>query len=195
MTDERNYHDTIESSERLVELIEAAATGDREAFTEFYRETSHRVFGLARRIVRNQPAAEEVTQEVYLQVWSIADRYDSTRLSPIAWLLMLSHRRAVDRVRAQQSATDREIMYGHTHLGRDHDMVSEEVTQRLEEQSVIRCLTTLTALQREAVALTYYGSRTYSEVADHLEVPLSTIKTRIRDGLKRLATCLGGGAN
>ncbi|MFI9402601.1 ECF RNA polymerase sigma factor SigK [Nocardia sp. NPDC052316] len=178
---------------RLIELLDAIATGDRDAFTEFYRATSHRVFGLALRILRSHAAAEEITQEVYLQAWSLATGYDRKLSSPMGWLMMLAHRRAVDRVRREQSAVSRDIVYGQANLGRDHDVVAEEVGQLLDEQSVLDCLDTLTAIQREAVALAYYSGRTYNEVADHLEVPLPTIKSRIRDGLKRLEDCLTGG--
>lgn len=178
---------------RLVELLRAVAEGDRAAFTEFYRATSRRVFGLALRVLRNPSVAEEVAQEVYLQVWTLAADYDPDRASPIGWLMMLTHRRAVDRVRAEQSAGERDIVFGHAHLGRDHDTVAEEVDQRLEEQSVLDCLDTMTVLQREAVALAYYGGRTYVEVAESLRIPLPTVKSRIRDGLKRLENCLTGG--
>jgi RNA polymerase sigma-70 factor (ECF subfamily) len=106
---------------------------------------------------------------------------------------MLTHRRAVDRVRTEQSAATRDYVYGHSHLGRDHDMVAEEVGQRLDEQSVLECLDVLTTRQRQAIALAYYGGRSYNEVADHLEVALPTVKSRIRDGLKRLESCLTGG--
>ncbi|MFF0545439.1 ECF RNA polymerase sigma factor SigK [Nocardia thailandica] len=178
---------------RLARLLGEIATGNRPSFTAFYRATSPRVFGLALRVVRNHSAAEEITQEVFLQVWSLAADYDPVRASPIGWLMMLTHRRAVDRVRAEQSASQRDLVFGHCHLGRDHDTVAEEVSQRLDEQSVLDCLDTMTELQREAVALAYYGGRTYVEVAETLAVPLPTVKSRIRDGLKRLENCLTGG--
>ncbi|MFB8274697.1 ECF RNA polymerase sigma factor SigK [Nocardia colli] len=175
---------------RLVILLAETGAGDRAAFTEFYRCTSPRVFGLAVRILRSHAAAEEVAQEVYLQVWSTADQYDSALASPIGWLMMLAHRRAVDRVRAEAASAVRDLAYAHSHGGRDHDVVAESVTQRMEEQEVLGCLGALTSTQREAIALAYYSGRTYREVADHLSVPLPTIKTRIRDGLKRLEKCL-----
>ncbi|MFD3747821.1 ECF RNA polymerase sigma factor SigK [Nocardia sp. NPDC058633] len=178
---------------RLVILLDDIAAGDRTAFAEFYRAASPRVFGLALRIVRNHGAAEDIAQEVFLQVWSLAGQYDSAKASPIGWLLMLTHRRAVDRVRTEQSATRRDLVFGHAHLGRDHDIVAEEVTQRLDEQAVLDCLQTMTDLQREAVAMAYYGGRTYVEVSETLAVPLPTVKSRIKDGLKRLENCLTGG--
>ncbi|WP_063063763.1 ECF RNA polymerase sigma factor SigK [Nocardia violaceofusca] len=184
-----------EAQRELATLLAAAATGNRDAFTRFYRATSARVFGLALRILRNHSAAEEVTQEVYLQAWTAAERYDAALASPIGWLMMLTHRRAVDRVRTEQSATVRDRVFGHAHLGREHDVVAETVGQRLEEQAVLLCLDTLTATQREAVALAYYSGRTYREVAEHLDAPLPTVKSRIRDALKRLQNCLSGVAS
>ncbi|WP_228837294.1 ECF RNA polymerase sigma factor SigK [Nocardia amamiensis] len=180
------------ATRELATLLAATGAGDRGAFTEFYQLTSPRVFGLTVRILRSHAAAEEVTQEVYLQVWSMADRYDPTLASPVGWIMMLAHRRAVDRVRAESSASSRELVYAHEQLGRAHDVVAESVAQRIEEQQVAGCLDMLTPTQREAIVLAYYGGHTYREVADHLSVPLPTIKTRIRDGLKRLEKCLSG---
>lgn len=177
---------------RLAALLAEIATGDRDAFTEFYRSTHDRVFGLALRILRKPAAAEEITQEIYLYVWNAAERYDGALASPIGWLMMLTHRRAVDRVRVESSASTRDLAYGHRNLGRDHDIVAETVGQRSDERAVVDCLGTLTDTQRETLALAYYGGRTYAQVADHLGIPLNTVKTRIRDGLKRLQNCLAG---
>ncbi|SDD16828.1 RNA polymerase sigma-70 factor, ECF subfamily [Rhodococcus tukisamuensis] len=181
----------VAQARRLTELLAAVADGDRRAFADFYDLTCSRVFGLSTRILRNPALAEEVTQEVYLQIWSGAGRYDPARSSPVGWLMTLTHRRTVDRVRAEQSASDRNTVYGYAQLGRDHDVVVEEVGQRLDEQAVVGCLDSLTATQREAIGLAYYGGRTYREVADQLDVALPTIKSRIRDGLIRLKNCLG----
>lgn len=180
----RNHH--------LAELLGCVGRGDRAAFTELYEATSPRVFGVAVRILRNGSIAEEIAQEVYLQVWMLADRYDSALSSPIGWLIMLTHRRAVDRVRADESARGREATYGHIHRGRDHDMVAEVALQHFDEQSVVESLADLTSKQREAIALAFYSDRSYREVAEYLDVPLPTVKTRIRDGLKRLELCLAG---
>ncbi|MGW0046887.1 ECF RNA polymerase sigma factor SigK [Nocardia cyriacigeorgica] len=177
---------------RLEEYLRGIAAGDRAAFTELYRSTHDRVFGLALRIVRRPAAAEEITQEVYLYVWNAADKYDERLASPIGWLMMITHRRAVDRVRVESSSATRDLTFGQRNLGREHDTVAEAVGQRFEERAVIECLGTLTDRQRETVALAYYGGRTYAEVADYLGIPLSTVKTRIRDGLKRLQSCLAG---
>ncbi|WP_227984398.1 ECF RNA polymerase sigma factor SigK [Nocardia spumae] len=181
-----------EAARQLAEQLRGIADGDRLAFTQFYRSTNHRVYGLALRILRRPAAAEEIAQDIYLYVWNEAERYDSRLASPIGWLMMLTHRRAVDRVRVESSSTTRDLAFGHRNLGRDHDIVAETVTQRSEERAVVECLATLTETQRETVALAYYGGRTYSEVAEHLDIPLNTVKTRIRDGFKRLRNCLAG---
>ncbi|WP_019927313.1 ECF RNA polymerase sigma factor SigK [Nocardia sp. BMG111209] len=180
------------SSARMAELLAAVADGDRDAFTVLYRRTSHRVFGLALRTVRNRATAEEITQEVYLQVWSLAGRYDERMAGPIGWLMMLTHRRTVDRIRADSAASGRETVYGVAVLSRDYDSVSEAVEQTLEERAVRGCLGTLTPVQRETIMLAYYGGLTYPEVAERLGIPLATVKARIRDGLKKLSVALSG---
>lgn len=179
-----------------VALLTAIADGDSAAFAEFYDLTSPRVFGLAYRVVRDRTLAEDVVQEVFLQVWSSAARqYDPALASPIGWLMTLTHRRSIDRVRSEQSAADRNHVYGASSLGREHDSVADEVGQRLDEQEVADCLDGLTAVQREAIGLAYYSGHTYREVAEHLAVTLPTIKARIRDGLIRLKNCLGVGTD
>ncbi|TQF65918.1 sigma-70 family RNA polymerase sigma factor [Rhodococcus spelaei] len=178
-------------SSALATLVTASAAGDATAFAELYDRTSSRVYGMVLRVLRDRGFAEETTQEVYLQVWRAADTFDAARGSALSWLLTLAHRRAVDRVRSEQSSSDRDAAYeARNHLG-TFDEVSEEVTRRFERQSVIDCLDVLTDTQRESVALAYYGGRTYREVAADLGVALPTVKTRIRDGLARLRGCLG----
>ncbi|GAB3545414.1 sigma-70 family RNA polymerase sigma factor SigK [Arthrobacter tumbae] len=175
----------------LAGLLARIAQQDQSAFAEFYAQTSRRVFGLARRVLIDPELSEDTTQEVYLQVWNMADRFNADAGSPMAWLMTLAHRRAVDRVRSEQSSTDREARYGAAMQVKDHDDVVDTVTQRLEAEAVVRCLETLTGTQQESVRLAYYGGLTYREVAEKLGVAVPTIKSRIRDGLIRLKTCLG----
>ncbi len=177
-------------SEPLTDLLLRVAKGDEASFADFYDRTSATVHGLARRVVRDPARAEEVTQEVYLQVWRTAGRFEPARGSARSWLLTLAHRRSVDVVRHDQASTNREARYDWSG-GRDVDVVDDEVTTRLEYEQVRRCLGGLTELQHEAVTLAYYGGHTYAQVADLLEVNPATIKTRMRDGLIRLRDCLG----
>ncbi|MBJ2121014.1 ECF RNA polymerase sigma factor SigK [Arthrobacter sp. MSA 4-2] len=175
----------------LTDLLLRIARQDQEAFAAFYAQTSRRVYGLARRVLIDPELSEDATQEVYLQVWNSAGRFDPAAGSPMAWLMTLAHRRAVDKVRSEQSSTDREARYGAATQTIDHDDVVDTVTQRLEAETVVKCLDTLTDTQQESVRLAYYGGLTYREVAEKLGVAVPTIKSRIRDGLLRLKACLG----
>ncbi len=179
------------SNAQLAELLRLMADGDRDAFSEFYRLTARRVFGMAKRVLVDAGLSEDTTQEVFIQVWQNAGTFNPEAGSPLAWLMTITHRRAIDRVRSAQSATDREAKYGAASQLLDHDSVEEEASSRLEAESVSRCLGTLTETQLESVRLAYYGGLTYREVAEQLGAAIPTIKSRIRDGLLRLKTCLG----
>ncbi len=178
-------------NKRLGSLLRQIAQGDQAAFAEFYELTSRRVYGMARRVLIDAELSEDTTQEVFLQVWQNAAKFNPDAGTPLAWLMTISHRRAVDKVRSSQSSTDREAKYGATSQEIDHDSVSDEVGSRLEAEAVVRCLDTLTETQQESVRLAYYGGLTYREVAEKLNAAVPTIKSRIRDGLIRLKTCLG----
>jgi RNA polymerase sigma-70 factor (ECF subfamily) len=167
------------------------ARGDEGAFSSLYDLVASRVYGLVLRVVRDPAQAEEVAQEALVDVWRRASAFDPDRGSAITWVLTLAHRRAVDRVRSAQAAGDRERKVAARAAVAEFDQVTDEVSTRLEQQQVRRCMGTLTELQREAVTMAYYGGYTYRQVADLLAVPLPTIKTRMRDGLVRLRDCLG----
>ncbi len=172
-------------------LLQAVGTGDRAAFERLFDALAPQTYGLAVRVVRSGARAEEVVQETWLQVWRTADRYDPALGSAVGWILTLTRRRAIDVVRHDQSASNRDAVY-HATRTPDYDRVSEAVVEADESRQVQRCLDGLTDLQREAIDLAYYGGHTYVEVAESLDVNPATIKTRIRDGLRRLRTCLGG---
>jgi len=173
----------------LDSLMSRVADGDRDAFAALYDAVASRVFGLIRRVLRDATLAEEVAQEALIEVWRTAPRFDRTRGSATSWIFTIAHRRAVDRVRSEQAAAERERRTARASV--PFDDVIEEVTARLEQHAVRRCLDTLTRLQREAILLAFYAGLTYPEVADRLGAPLPTVKTRMRDGLIRLRDCLG----
>jgi RNA polymerase sigma-70 factor, ECF subfamily len=173
----------------LAALLAMVARGDEAAFAGVYDRFATVVYGLVRRIVRDPAQSEEVTQEVLLEVWRTASRFDPGEGSARGWLMTLAHRRAVDRVRSAQASAAREVRAAVA--ATDYDVVVEEVETRLDAQRVRRCLDSLTEIQREAVTLAYYGGYTYREVAALLGVAVGTVKTRMRDGLIRLRDCLG----
>ncbi|MFJ9731536.1 sigma-70 family RNA polymerase sigma factor [Streptomyces sp. NPDC101171] len=176
------------------ELLVLVAGGDQRAFEELYALVSGPVFGLVRRVVRDRSQSEEVSQEVLLELWRSAGRFDPRRGSALSWILTLAHRRAVDRVRSVRAAGEREQREALRSGEPAFDHVAEEVEAGLEREWVRRCLNRLTALQRQSVTLAYYDGYTYREVAERLSLPLGTVKTRMRDGLTRLRDCLGGAA-
>lgn len=172
-------------------LLRAVARGDEAAFARLYDLVAARVFGLVRRVLRDPGQAEEVTQEVLLEVWRTAIRFDSERGTATSWIFTIAHRRAVDRVRSEQASSARMQKVAASSTGTPYDEVVETAMTRLEQRQVRQCLETLTDLQREALTLAYYGGYTYREVAGLLDAAVPTVKTRMRDGLIRLRDCLG----
>jgi RNA polymerase sigma-70 factor, ECF subfamily len=173
------------------ELLGKVARGDEPAFAAIYDAVSSRVFGLIKRVLRDPAQAEEVTQEVMVEVWRTAARFDRAKGTATAWIFTIAHRRAVDRVRSEQAGAERARKVAASSAETPFDDVVESATARIEQQLVRRCLDGLTELQREAITLAYYGGRSYREVADLLGTGLPTVKTRMRDGLIRLRDCLG----
>ena len=178
-------------SARQQHLLEQVAQGDKQAFSELYDLVSPRVFGLIKRLLRDHAQSEEVTQEVFLEIWQTATRFDPNKGGATTWIFTMAHRRAVDRVRASQSSRDRDVRVGIRDHKVDYDHVAETIEVRLEHERVEKAMARLTELQRQAVTLAYYGGLSHSEVAEQLSVPIGTVKTRLRDGMIRLRDELG----
>lgn len=172
------------------DLMRRAARGDSQAFGELYDELSPAVYGLARRVVRDPARAEDVTQEVFLDVWRKATRFDGERGKAKTWVMTIAHRRAVDAVRRSEAQKRQDHQGAPDEIS--HDEPADAVITAEEHGAVRECLDTLTDLQLESVRLAYFNGYTYGEVATLLDKPLPTIKTRMRDGLIRLRDCLEG---
>ena len=175
----------------LEDLLAAVARGEEAAYEDVYERVSGPVYGIVRRVLRDPAQSEEVAQEVLLQVWTQAPRYDRGRGSALSWIMTLAHRRAVDRVRSEQAVTRLRDRCSAHETQAEFDCVAEDVGLRLDQAAENKCLAVLTALQREVITLAYYDGLTYTEVAARLGAPLGTVKTRIRDGLIRMRDCMG----
>ena len=185
--------DATFAEDPLTTLLRRAGRGDQGAFAELYDALSPLVHGVVLKVVRDPAQSEEVAQEVFVELWRLAARFDDTRGSVTSWVATVAHRRAIDRVRSEQSSRDR-VARQVSNISRDYDEVSDEVESKFDRARVRRALERLTGVQREAVELAYFGGHTYREVAVLLEVAEGTVKTRIRDGMIRLRDELGGAA-
>ncbi|HEX4059110.1 MAG TPA: sigma-70 family RNA polymerase sigma factor [Galbitalea sp.] len=167
-------------------LLHAAGDGDQYAFSQLYDRMQPRVLGLAMRILRDISQAEEVTQEVFLEVWQLASSFDAQKGSACSWILRKTHSRSIDRVRSSQTRRVRDHRIGVRDLLEPQHDILEIVALRINSEKVGKALGTLPDAQREAVALAHLGGYSHSEVSEMLHVPIGTVKTRIRAGIDRL---------
>ena len=179
-----------EDGDPLGALLRRAGRGDAEAFSALYDELAPFVHGVVRAVVRDPAQSDEVTQEVFVELWRLAARHDGTRGSVRSWAGTIAHRRAVDRVRAEQSRRDRTEREA-ARREVEYDVVSDEVETTMERVRLRKALERLTGTQRQSLELAYYGGHTYREVAVLLGIPEGTVKSRIRDALIRLRDELG----
>ncbi|MEE1782444.1 sigma-70 family RNA polymerase sigma factor [Streptomyces sp. SP17BM10] len=180
------------ASEELRRLVAAVAGGSEEAFARLYDAVAGPVHGTAIRTLRNPALAEEVAQEVLLEVWRGAGGYRAERGTVMAWVITIAHRRAVDRVRSVQAASDRERRLASLEPT-VCESVAEQVERGLDVERVRAALAGLSGAQRESLVLAYYGGYSQREIAQILRVPLGTVKTRVRDGLVRLRASFAAG--
>lgn len=177
-------HDAVDPAT----LLGLVAGGDHESFSRLYDATVGRAFGTALRVLHDAAQAEEVVQEAYLQLWRFSMRFDPTRGSATTWILTIVHRQAVSRVRAVESRTSREARFHHRYgppTG-SLDETYDAAQAGLAAERVHQALATLSTAQRDAIELAYFGALTYAEVADRLDLPVGTVKSRIRSGLHQL---------
>jgi RNA polymerase sigma-70 factor (ECF subfamily) len=174
----------------LESALARAAAGDQAAFASLYDALAPVVFGIVRRVLRDPAQAEEVTQEVFVEIWRQAARFDATRANVRTWAIMIAHRRAVDRVRSEQAHRDRQTRLA---VADPVPAGPEEAAVDAEERGSARqAMAELPPVQRQALELAFYDGLTHVEIAERLDVALGTVKTRIRDGLIRLRASTGG---
>jgi RNA polymerase sigma-70 factor (ECF subfamily) len=186
----------VETTSRVHEqewgqLIAQTAQGDQAALATLYDRTSPQVYGLVLKILDNREAAEEVTLDVYTQVWRQAHNYDETRGTPGGWLMTLARTRAIDRYRAGAAERGRiESLDAVEFFASDRETPEQELTGHQRRRYVQQAMALLTAEQRQAIALAYFFGLSQSEIADKLKLPLGTVKTRMRLGMIRLREAL-----
>ncbi|MHA6759722.1 sigma-70 family RNA polymerase sigma factor [Streptacidiphilus sp. PAMC 29251] len=172
--------------ERLEHCLLAVARGAREAFTHLYRALFPQVRAVVQHVLRDRAQSEEVAQEVIVELWTLAGRYQRGRGSVHGWAATIARRRAVDQVRRQCARIRREQRVAHLAHSPAYDSVVEGVEQVLDQEGVRRVLGVLSPLQGQAIRLAFYEGRSHAEVASSLGIPLGTAKSRIREGLIRL---------
>lgn len=171
-------------------LIARVAAGDERAFAALYDQLAPTVFGVVKRVLRDGAQAEEVTQEVFVEIWRQAGRFEPGRASVRTWAAMIAHRRAVDRVRSEQAHRTRSERSAQA--PQPAPLGPAELTVELEDGARARqAMQTLSPVQREALELAFYDGLTHIQIADQLGLALGTVKTRIRDGLIRLRAAMG----
>lgn len=179
------------------ELVLAVVERDHRALEEIHRRHGGAVFGLSRRVLADEALAEEISQEVFLRLWTEPHRFDVGRGSLRSFLQRQAHSRSIERVRSEEARRNREDRAERIDVRTVTD-VEAEVAATLRSDAVRDALATLDPSERQAIVLAYFGGHSYREVAGLLGAPEGTVKSRIRSGLNRLADQLvdmhGGGS-
>jgi RNA polymerase sigma-70 factor, ECF subfamily len=181
--------DPAQQQEAEIALLRRVAQGDRRGFEELYDRFSGVLFSTAYRVLNNQEAAEDVLQEVFIQIWEKAPLYDPTRGKPMTWAVTLTRNKAIDRLRSTvrrnrlQDDVEREAETFEQFDDRSSfDAVASGETSKLVREAIQKLLKD----QREAIELAFFSSLTQTEIAERLGEPLGTIKARIRRGMMKL---------
>lgn len=178
------------------ELMHRVAEGDRDGFHELFRRHSSAALGLLVKILKRRDEAEEVLQEVFLEVWSGAGRYDGNRASVRGWILLRARSRALDRVRSRKARAERERGVHEAQIQHSGEDVAPVGTRRLEQEERSRqigsALDRLPEPQRQALEMAYFEGLTQAQIAERVDAPLGTIKSRVLLGMKKLRQTLGG---
>ena len=176
----------------LANLISRVAQGEEQAFSVFYDRTSSHVYGLVLRVLNDPTMAEEVTLDVYMQVWRQADQFNLDRGKPIVWLAVLARSRAIDRLRAGKKEREgRQDLETIESVSAIKGNPEESSVYNQQCRLVQKALTALASEQRQVIEMAYFGGLSQSEIAAQIGEPLGTVKTRIRLGMIKLRNILG----
>jgi len=170
--------------------MQRVQVGDAAAFATLYDELAGVVFGTVKRVLRDPAMSEEVTQEVFVELWRTAARFDPERASVSTWAITMARRRAIDRVRREQSQRDR-IERSATQRPPAADSTDDTVVASIEAERVARALAELPEEQRVVIEMAFIDGESHSDIAELLDLPLGTVKGRVRLGLKKLGGKLG----
>ncbi|MET4783009.1 sigma-70 family RNA polymerase sigma factor [Glaciihabitans sp. UYNi722] len=179
----KRTHDDYTQADTLLERV---AEGDQAAFAELFDELAPRVLRRIVSVLRDQAMSEEVMQDVFLETWQNAARYDVSKGGAAGWILARAHARAVDRVRSAQAERDRDLKVGMRDYAPELDSIPETVELQIESDRVNTALEVLSEVQRQAVVLSFYRGYSHSQMAEMLHVPIGTVKSRVHDGLRHL---------
>jgi RNA polymerase sigma-70 factor (ECF subfamily) len=194
--------DWNERSQELARLLARTGLGDRVAFATLYERTSPHLFAVVLRIQRDRAQAEDILQEVYVNVWRAARSFDAAHSQPLTWLTAIARNRAIDSLRRVQ--TRPQLQSGLGDLADDgeddvYDTVADDAPGPLEllsaateARALERCMQALSSLQRQSLALAFYQGLSHAEVAERLRQPLGTVKSWVRRALLALKDCLQG---
>ena len=194
--------DWSERSHDLSRLLARAGLGDRAAFATLYERTSSHLFAVVLRINRDRAQAEDILQEVYVNVWRAASSFDAAQSQPLTWLTSIARNRAIDSLRRQQTQPRMRIGAAAADGGESEDddvyeTVADDapgplelLTRAADARSLATCIDKLSATQRQSLALAFYQGLSHGEVAAQMRQPLGTIKSWLRRSLAALKTCL-----
>lgn len=191
-----------ERSRELSHLLAKSGLGDRAAFAQLYERTSAHLFAVVLRINRDRAQAEDVLQEVYVNVWRAAQSFDAAQSQPLTWLTSIARNRAIDSLRRRQAEPQTQSAPLSSEGDEDRDVYDDVadttpgplalLSQASDARALGRCMQGLSAQQRQSVALAFYDGLSHAEVAEQMRQPLGTVKSWVRRALLALKTCLDG---
>ena len=182
-----SYTIMVPSSEELLVRI---ANGDKQAFGLFYDQTAARVLGICMQVLHNRAVAEEITQEVFIEIWRTAPTFSPQKGSAASWIYRLARSRAIDKLRSRMATLSRDEKDAALQQFTHYIDVEDDAIRAVESQRLRKIVDSIGEPHRSAIMLTYFAGLSNQELADYLNIPLGTAKTRVRDGLKKLKAVL-----